>query len=171
MIGIDSNNSPILTCSCHIQYPISLTNRFEVLFMLPCRDCLTAVLRDQPRPFHSSSVACKHWATAQHCRRSMGIPCLGIAATALWTLCVTYCLAVSLPAHSWWAGATPCNALPDCVYKVRPWENRGKQRSCSLTKAHLRGLVKIVKVEDVLRDDLVRAAQLLTSLLFPSGEF
>eukprot|EP00438_Fugacium_kawagutii_P033604 Skav205151 [mRNA] locus=scaffold593:283348:284906:- [translate_table: standard] len=87
--------------------------------MLPCQDRLKTVLRaDKPRPFHSSSVACKYWATAQHCRRSMGIPCLGIAATGLWTLCVTYCLVMSLPAHSWWAGATPCNALPECVDKV-----------------------------------------------------
>lgn len=50
---------------------------------------------------------------------AMEIPWHGFVGTALWTLVVSCCLAVSLPQiSSWWSGATPCSAVPECVEKV-----------------------------------------------------
>ena len=43
----------------------------------------------------------------------------GLVFTALWTLVVSCCLACSLPISSWWSGATPCSAVPECVEKAK----------------------------------------------------
>lgn len=119
MIEIGSNNPPMFVLvtsniTCIPDEPVRA-------FVHVALSRLKTVLFGQGR---STQVRLPANTGPPHCRRSMGIPCLGIAATTLWTLCVTYCLVVSQPAHSWWAGATPCNALPECVDKAKAWGNR-----------------------------------------------
>lgn len=49
----------------------------------------------------------------------MQIPWRGIVVTMMWTLCISWCLTVSLPnMRTWWTGAVHCSEVPECVEKV-----------------------------------------------------
>ena len=72
-------------------------------------------------PFKSSPVARTHDTGDRFPMgmQSLVIPWRGILGTALWGFGVLACLAISLPnINTWWLGATPCSAVPECVDKV-----------------------------------------------------